>query len=234
MRIAAFLVLALCIAIAAAVTTPHYEVQEVREGGAEQDEKAHKFSNVKVAHAANKKTHHETESANQGKKGTELHTVEDEEGGGKKHHSHGGGSHASSHHDQGNGHHGLKYAEGSKKKKERFEKGFAEKFHKDELKKHDSFFSDGEKSGSYNIFGQKGAKYGSQAVHKHGVASSKNAKSEGKHGKSGKGASGHHSSGKKGSKTQGGNKSHYAHSEKHAKKGGKKGGSQHKYSHKRK
>lgn len=234
MKITVFLFLAVClatIAISSANTKPHVVTTHQGASGAAGGTKGGKgktYEEHKAVETGEKTSKHDKASTKKGHKSSELHRTEDLEQGGKKHkHGH-SDKHSSSHHGGGGDSHGAKFGEASKKSKANYKKGFREQFHKDELKNHDSFYSNGEKSGTYNIFGQQGSKYGSESGAKLAGGSFKSLKSEGKHGKASKKANGHHKAEKKAHKSAKAAKSSYAKGGKYAKKGGKKGGKQYK------
>ncbi|KAJ8965575.1 hypothetical protein NQ314_004035 [Rhamnusium bicolor] len=125
-----------------------------------------KYSEEKHVKKSEKSSVHDEEKARKGVSFKDLRKIDDEEGGGKKTVHHSKGSHKSYKKSGGASAHGAKFQEGSKRKKNNYKKGFREKYHKDEEKNHDSFYSNSQKSGEYKVFGKKHAKHSAQSTAK--------------------------------------------------------------------
>jgi hypothetical protein len=160
----------------------------------------------------------DVEIANKGQHGLISHKVEDVEKAGKKHNNHAKDSHKSHKKAAGHHEHSAKYADGKKQKKTGFSKGFQDKYHKYEHKKHDRFYDNGKKSGSYKMFGQKDSKYGKHADSKVEHKNKMSLKSLDHHKKSGKSSAGHKKSESAGHKYAKGKSTHYDKHDKWAKK----------------
>ncbi|KAG5894414.1 hypothetical protein JTB14_033159 [Gonioctena quinquepunctata] len=175
---------------------------------------------------------HDVEKKAKGQKFKSLHATEDEEGAGKKSQHHSETSHSSFKKDGGKSKHGLKFQEGSGRKKFNFKKGYNEKYHKDESTKHDSFFSNADKTGEYEVFGQKHSKYKNPAFEKKNQGKHKKSGSSNAHGRSSKKAGGHNEQDHRGHQGQSGSKSHHKHASQHGKKSSSHGGKQYHFSDK--
>ncbi|XP_023018383.2 uncharacterized protein [Leptinotarsa decemlineata] len=173
---------------------------------------------------------HDVEKRKKGQKGNVLHKIEHEEGGGKKSHHNSEDSHSSSKKHGGGSQHGLKFGEGSAKKKVNFKKGFSEQYHKDESINHDSFYSKADKNGEFEIFGQKHSKYKTQEFEKKNLGKHKKSGANNSHGRSSKKVGGHNKQAHKGHQAQSGSKSHAKHSNKYGRKSSNHGGKQYHFS----
>ena len=130
--------------------------------------------------------HHDLEKAHKENKLTVKHKTHDVENGGKKlehfednhHQSHKKSNVASQH--------GAKHKQAAKDKKTHYNKGFREQYHKDEHKKHDSFFSNDHKAGEYHVYGGKNHKYNDNHYNKNGHGKYTSGKHSEHYGKNGK------------------------------------------------
>ncbi|CAH0547817.1 unnamed protein product [Brassicogethes aeneus] len=190
---------------------------------------AQKHSTHKQTKKSGKMSQHDVDMAKKGEKLVEKQVKTEAEHGGKKIEHFAEAGHKSFKQLQEDSQHGAKFQEGKHHKKGNFKKGFREKYHKDELKKHDSFFSNSHKSGQYKIFGKKNQKHQSNSVAKKKGNNHKKSKSDETHGRSLKKLSGHNIDLKSGHQNEKTTKSHHERASKYAKKGGKKGGKQYKY-----
>ncbi|CAG9855729.1 unnamed protein product [Phyllotreta striolata] len=216
------------VACAASITYAENHVQtSVSEEGSN-DNKGKKIVEVKQTETSGKTTKHDEEFSKKGQDSKDLHKSSHKEKKGKKTSHHAEDSHKSSKHSAGDAKSGLIYASGKKHKKGNYLKGFREKFHKDEEKKHDSFFSNGEKSGEYEVYGKKKSKHATDSFNKDQKKARKNSSSGKSGGKTYKSAKGHHDSDHKSHATQGGVKTHHKNSEKHGKKHAAHGGKKYK------
>ncbi|XP_056648893.1 uncharacterized protein LOC130453274 [Diorhabda sublineata] len=223
MKICLVLFLVLCVSCIALAEhkTSHSSVQgqgHENKGGHTSERKHGKYSG--------KSSKHDNEHVTKGEDFEDLHKKSSLEKGGKKSSHFDEDSYKSSHKSGGGSGHGLKYEEGNKHHKGNYLKGFREKYHKDESKKHDSFFSSGEKGGQYAIFGKKNSKYSSDSFSKKKGNNHKNSASAKSGGKAYKSGKTHHVSDSKGHQGQGGFEKHYKSGDtfgkKHSSHGGKK------------
>lgn len=176
-----------------------------------------------------KKSKHDEETARKGQHETVQHKVQDAEHGGKKHKSHEEDHHQSHKKAGAHSEHGAAFQDAAKHKKTGFSKGFREQYHKNEHKKHDSFYSNGHKSGDWKIYGSKKSNHHGQKFDKDDHGKHITVKSLEKHGKQGKKASGHNVGEEKGHKSSNGKKTSHEHQEKWAKKSQQKANDKHKY-----
>ncbi|XP_044269445.1 nuclear speckle splicing regulatory protein 1-like [Tribolium madens] len=199
------------------------------EAAGKQDEKGAKHSEFNHVKKSGKSSKHDVEKARKGQSLNELHKKVNAEKKGKKTKYHAKDGYKSLNEHSGGSGHGAKFQEAAKKKKLNYKKGYREQYHKDEHKKHNTFYSNSHKSGEFEVFGQKHKKYNSKYSAKKQVENHKLAKDQNDYKKASKKAGGHDMSEKKAFKDQKATKSHHNHQEKWAKKGGKKGGKQYKY-----
>ncbi|XP_019872551.1 filaggrin [Aethina tumida] len=208
-----------------AVNPDHHHAKSIEQAHGDQ-KKDEKHVVHKQTKKSGKKSSHDEETSNKGEKLNEKHVKTDDEHGGKKTEHFSQAGHQSFKQLQEDSQHGAKAQEGAHHKKGNYKKGFREKYHKDELKKHDSFYSNSHKSGEYNVFGKKSQKHQTHSLTKKKANNHKNQKSEDRHGKSGKSLTGQNVDVKKGHQESKAGKSHHEHSTKWAKKSSKKGGKQ--------
>ncbi|KRT86892.1 hypothetical protein AMK59_1197, partial [Oryctes borbonicus] len=165
---------------------------------------------------------HDEELSSKGHNAAVHHKKDDAEGSGKKSLVYEHGSHSDHHAAGGGAHEAHEAREGEKFRKGQSVKGFREQYHKNEHKKHDSYYSNGHKSGSWKNFGLKGSKYQAHKVDKDDHGKHIVLKSNEKHSKQSKKSSGHKTDDHKGHKSEKGKKSGHSKHEKWAKNGQQK------------
>ncbi|CAH1283137.1 unnamed protein product [Diabrotica balteata] len=228
MKVCLIVSLVLCLScISLAVEVKHKSSHSAAQGHGH-DDKGGQVVVKKHGSSSGKSSKHDEAHANKGQELQDLHKTSHLEKGGKKTSHNEEGGHQSAKHSSGGSHHGLKYQEGKKHKKANYLKGFREKYHKDESNKHDSFFSNGEKSGEFEIFGKKNSKYSSESFAKKKGKNHKNASSAKTGGKAYKSGKTHHDSDAKAHKGQGGFEKHHKSADKYAKKHASHGGKKYK------
>ncbi|XP_018568502.1 hornerin [Anoplophora glabripennis] len=227
-----FLAVVLAVICTADADTHHLDFEadsHQSSGGGVDNKSGKKYSDHKHTKKSGKRSKHNEVKGRKGIDYKELQSVEDEEGGGKKTKFHTQGTHKSYKKSGGGSAQGLKYEESSDHKKNNLKKGFREKYHKDEKKNHDSFFSNSHKSGEYKVFGKGHEKHSAKTSAKKQGSSRKKGKSERAHAKSAKKVGGHSVVEKKGHQQIKGSKGQHSKAASSGKKGGNSGGKQHQY-----
>ncbi|RZC38469.1 hypothetical protein BDFB_011061 [Asbolus verrucosus] len=185
----------------------HAKTEEVAGGHEKKGEKIVEYKHIKKSGKSKK---HDEEKIHKGEVLKDAHKKVTADGGGKKSKYHTKDGHKSSNDHSGASEHGAKFEE-------------------DEHKKHNSFYSNAHKSGEFEVYGQKHAKFNSRLSSKKKVENHKAAKDRNDYKKSLVKVGGHDAEDQKGHKDEKATKSHHSHHEKWAKKGSKKGGKQYKY-----
>ncbi|KAK5640213.1 hypothetical protein RI129_011024 [Pyrocoelia pectoralis] len=185
MKFAVILVVNTSVANHAPAVEPHHSIaHKLHKDDDKKDAIAHKES--KHVKTSGHNQHHDSEKSHKGEKATLTHKTHDNESGGKQL-EHFNGNHHQSHKKSGAGsEHGAKHKHAAKDKNNHYSKGFREQYHKDEHKKHDSFFSHGHKAGEYHVYGGKNHKYHDNQYIKNGHAKHTAAKHAEHYGKAGK------------------------------------------------
>ncbi|KAK4873062.1 hypothetical protein RN001_015091 [Aquatica leii] len=223
MKIAVILLSAsfLCILSVAAADSHSHHPQTVEHHvkhteGHDNLKKGNHHEEHKHAKKAGKNHHYDEEKLHKDNKAVK-HKVEDAEKGGKKSEHHESDHHQTHKRAGAVAQHAAKNKQGAKDKKIHYSKGFREQFHKDEHKKHDSFFSNDKKAGEYHVYGGKNHKYQSNHYSKDNRGKYVVAKSADHSGKSGKKSDNHKIAVKKAYQQESGNNKQYAKHNKWAK-----------------
>ncbi|KAF5281023.1 hypothetical protein FQA39_LY05228 [Lamprigera yunnana] len=168
-------------------TVEHHVVKHVTHAeGHDNAKKANAHDQHKHVKKSGKNQHHDEEKSRKETKLELKHKVDDAETGGKQSEYHDGDHHQSHKRAGAVAQHGAKYKTASHDKKTQHSKGFREQFHKDEHKKHDSFYSNDKKSGEYHVYGGKNHKYHNNHFTKNGHGKFNTGKSTGHYEKTAK------------------------------------------------
>ncbi|XP_065160737.1 transcription elongation factor B polypeptide 3-like [Atheta coriaria] len=192
MKITVLLIVVLCtiyIADSTTVKPAHHISKHVAVDS--QHSKQGKHVENKAHKKSGKDAKHHVETANKGQHGSISHKIADEEKALKKTTSMSEGNHQSHKKAAAHQEHAAKHAEAAKHKKTNVLKGFHEKYHKNEHKQHDSFYSHAKKSGDWKTYGMKRSKFDNEKFDKNELKKKIALKSLEKNGKATKKASGH-------------------------------------------